>query len=53
LFASFWGGGFLSIPLGKAFSHNTFLIAAGVYVSLASAILFSSPAMNKKHQKLA
>jgi hypothetical protein len=53
LFASFWAGGFLSVPLGEVFSHNTFLIAAGVYVSLASTILFSSPAMNKKHQKLA
>jgi hypothetical protein len=52
LFASFWAGGFLSVPLGEAFAHNTFLIAAGVYVSLASTILFSSPAMNKKLQKL-
>lgn len=52
LFASFWAGGFLSIPLGKALSHNTFLVAAGVYMTLASTILLSS-AMSNKSQKLA
>ncbi|CAJ1960833.1 unnamed protein product [Cylindrotheca closterium] len=42
LFLSFWAGAFVSVPLGKAYAHNTFLIAAGIYLAVASAIAMSS-----------
>eukprot|EP00980_Cylindrotheca_fusiformis_P008848 scaffold1888_cov120-Cylindrotheca_fusiformis.AAC.18 len=53
LFASFWAGGYASIPLGKALSHNTFLIAACIYMAMATSILFSSSIGSKTNRKLA
>jgi len=42
LFLSFWTGAFVSVPLGNTYTHNTLLIAAGIYLSVASAIALSS-----------
>lgn len=42
LFLSFWAGAFVSVPLGNACSHNTLLIAAGIYLAVAFAIALSS-----------
>ena len=42
LFLSFWAGAFLSVPFGTSYAHNTFLIAAGIYLGVASAIALSS-----------
>lgn len=47
LFLSFWAGAFVSVPLGKAYAHNTFLFAAGIYLAVASAIALSSQASAK------
>lgn len=47
LFLSFWAGAFVSVPLGNAYAHNTLLIAAGIYLGVASAVALSSQARMK------
>jgi uncharacterized membrane protein YoaK (UPF0700 family) len=52
LATSFWTGGFLSYPLTKLFSQNTLLISAGIYVIVASAVLYSSTSLKKTDYRL-
>lgn len=51
LFASFWAGSFISIPIGNALSYQTYLVAAGIYLTMASSVLVGSVMANK--QKIA
>ena len=42
LFLSFFGGAYISQPIGKAYAQDTLMIAAGIYLAVASTIAFST-----------